>query len=255
MAMKAQTPNRLRATLLSVACFSCAAGLAAFSATAAASACVEDTPTVTATGEATIEMPAETVDIQASYQEQAKSSAAASRALERDFGPLLDDIRSDLPDGVALEAATVRIQPHWTYNDGERDLMFYSATRSLNLNEVPVDKAGEWVEVLSESDPNTLSLRNYQANTERNPHPALSAAVENARDKAATMAGTVGQGIDHALCITDHRVTRPQPIRAEAMTRGLQANAASAPTPEIEPGSVSYNATVEVVFELTGRDE
>lgn len=252
---KTASTNRIRATLLSVACFSCAAGLAAFTTNAAASACVEDVPSVTATGEATIELPAETVDIQATYQEQAKSSAAASRALEREFGPLLDDIRADLPVGVDLEAATVRIQPHWNYHDGERDLMYYSATRSLNLAGVPVDAAGEWVQALTESDPNTLNLRNYQADTEGNPHPALHAAVENARDKAATMAGAVGQGIDHALCMTDHQVTRPQPLRAKALGESLQANAAGAQPPEIEPGAVSYNATVEVVFELTGRED
>ena len=212
--------------------------------------CVDDVTTLTAQGEARIERPATHVDIHARFMERAQTSAAASNALEARFGPLLDRLRARTEKPMRLVAANASITPQWRYDDGDRTLAGFVATRMLRLTDVPVDEAGAWMQTLTDAEPDSLSLENYTARPEggADAHPALAAAIRNARTRAETMADALGQSIGEALCI--HEVSAPSPRPMRSATLAATGPDDATREPSIEPDTVIDHARVTVVFFL-----
>ena len=216
--------------------------------------CVEDVRTLTAHGEAHVERAATHVDIRSRFIERAQTSAAASEALQARFGPLLDELRDRVEPPMRVVAANAAITPQWRYDDGERNLVGFTAARMLRLNDVPVDEAGAWMETLTNAQPDSLALENYTAQTGRedNADPALAAAIRNARSRAETMAQTIGQPIGEALCIHEMEAPSPGPVRAQALS--ATGPGRDGGTPSIEPGTVTDHARVTVVFSLESSE-
>lgn len=219
-----------------------------------ATQCVDDTATLTARGEARIERTATHVEIHARLMAHGQSSAAASDALEARFGPLLDRLRTRTEKPVRLVAATVSITPQWRYEDGDRTLTGFMATRTLRLTDVPVNRAGAWLQTLTDAEADALSLRNYTARPEdgTDAYPALAAAVTDARSRAQAMAEASGQAIGEALCIHEVDAPSPRPMRSATLAANGSGDAARGPA--IEPDTVIDHARVTVVFALESRD-
>ena len=216
--------------------------------------CVEDVTTLTAHGEAHVERAATHVDIRSRFIERAQTSAAASEALQARFGPLLDELRDRVEPPMRVVAADASITPQWRYDDGERNLVGFTTARMLRLNDVPVGEAGAWMQTLTDAQPDSLALENYTARsgTDADAHPALAAAVTNARSRADTMAAAIDQSIGEALCIHEMEAPSPRPVRAEALS--ATGPGRDGGTPSIEPGMVTDHARVTVVFSLESSE-
>ena len=215
----------------------------------AQSSCMENRPTLTVTGQAEVTQAAKTVEIHSYFRERSSDSKSATGALNKRFNTLLESIKVDLPDSVTLEADQIRINPQFSYNNSRRYIDHYTASRSLKLRDVPVEKAGKWVEVLSDANPSRLSLNNYKAGGDSTQNTALRLAVENARDKAQAMGEALDQPIGPAVCIDETRSPRVQRRMMNDVAESLSASAKSN-TPSVEAGQVSDSARVEVVFAL-----
>ncbi len=204
------------------------------------------TPHLTVEGEARLTLEADLADLQASYSSEHSDSRLALQELESTFGNLLRSLRRQVPEGARLEAGEVRISPNHSRQNDTWKVTSYTATRSLKLTDLPVAKAGEWLDKLAQGQPSQLGpmvYRSSQADSQQ--HPALELALEEARNKAQVMAGSLGQNLGSALQIEEISSPGIQP-RAAVMAASRQADS----TPELEPGLVEATARVRVVFEL-----
>ena len=214
--------------------------------------CVSDQPSITVEGQGRVEQTATHIDIRATFTERRDSSQAAVEALQTTFEPIYNRLKADLADD-GLRSDRLDIRPIMSRDEnGDRSVEAFRASHTLTLVEVPIAEAGERVEQLSQADVSRLSINNESAPD--NPpieHEALTLAVENARERAGTLATALGQPVGEALCVntTARGTPTPRASRAEAMV----ADAASAM--KVEPGTLTSQAVVEVVFSLATSRE
>ena len=224
----------------------------AFSPLASAQ-CVDNQPSITVEGQGIVEQTATHTDISATFTAQRKTSAKAVAALEERFNPVLADIRSDLPDD-RIQTDQLNIRPLSARNDdGYRYIKSFRVSHTLTLSEIPLPEAGEWVQRLS-TKVSRLSLVNESAPD--NPpieNEALTRAVGNARDRAATLANALGQDVGRALCVDTTARTTPTPRAARAQTESMVADTASAM--KVTGSSLRSSATVTVTFALETDQE
>lgn len=197
-------------------------------------------------GEAKITLDADRVDIHASFSSEHENSRLALQELESTFGNLLRNLRRQLPDAATLEAGQIRVHPRHNRRNETWQIIGYTATRDLKILDLPVEKAGEWVEKISEGQPARLGPLNYhstQATSQRN--PALEEAIKDARNKAQIMAVTLGQQLGQALQIEE--ISSPD---IHARSAVMTAESSRDSIPEMQPGRVETSARVRVIFEL-----
>jgi|AntRauTorckE6833_2_1112554.scaffolds.fasta_scaffold07135_4 uncharacterized protein YggE len=203
-------------------------------------------PHLKVAGEATLTLDADRVDIHSSFTSDHQNSHLALQELESRFGNLLRSLRRQLPETARLEAGQVRVHPRHKRNNDEWQVIGYTATRDLTVLDLPVEKTGEWVEKITQGQPNKLGPLNYhstQATHQRN--PALEQAITDAHNKAKIMAATLGQQLGKALQVEE--ISSPG---IQARSAVMVADSSRESTPEMQPGRVETSARVQVIFEL-----
>jgi len=203
-------------------------------------------PHLKVAGEGKVTLDADRVDIHASFSSQHQDSRLALQELESTFGNLLRNLRRQLPEGARLEAGQISVHPEREHRNNRWEILGYKAQRDIKILDLPVAKTGEWVEKLSEGQPERLGPLNYhstQATQQRN--PALEKAVEDARSKAQIIAASLGQGLGKALQVEELSSPGIQPRSAV-----MAADAGQDTTPDMQPGQVETSARVMIIFEL-----
>lgn len=227
----------------------------AVSSSAQSASCLEDVASVTVMGEATIQKPATHVDIRASFTEIADTASEASDRVERRFSPLLTDLKDRLPSDIEIEADGFSVSPKWHYHNGKRTIEEYSANHRLRLKSIPVESAGQWMREITDANPSRFQLTNYQASPDGNKHPAIEAAVSDARSKAEAMTERLGQSIGPAVCISQVTAPQARPMQVDTMELSASAKSAQREPLSIEAGVVSFSARVEVSFAIASGSE
>ena len=203
-------------------------------------------PHLKVAGEAKITLAADRVDIHASFSSEHQDSRLAMQELESNFGNLLRTLRRQLPEEATLEAGQISVHPRRQRRNDSWQITGHTATRDLKILDLPVEKAGECVEKISQGQPTQLGPMNYhstQATQQRN--PALEAAMTDARNKAQIMAASLGQQLGKALEVEE--ISSPG---IQARSAVMAADSRQESTPELQPGQVETSARVRVVFEL-----
>jgi|GEM_PF-1955838 len=200
---------------------------------------------VSGTGE--ISLPAELADLHLGFEVTADGAYEASERLRAKVNPLVEDLRGSLPDGAELQARSLAVAPQYRWNEGERSLEGYQATRSIQLMALPVAELGEWTARLSEKDPQRLSVSSFRLREgETAEQQALARAFQSARRRAQALADSADRELGQTLSIQEQQVSQPGPRRM--MAAGARKGAQEAD--EFEPGSVQARADVRVTFAL-----
>lgn len=203
-------------------------------------------PHLQVTGEGQVTLDADRVDIHASFASQHQDSRLALQELESTLGNLLRTLRRQLPEEARLEAGQISVHPRREQRNDRWEVVGYTAQRDLKILDLPVAKTGEWVEKISQGQPERLGPLNYhstQASNQQN--PALEKAVKDARMKAEVLATTLGQSLGKALKIEEISGPSMQPRMAL-----MAADSHKDTTPEMQPGQVKTAARVMIIFEL-----
>lgn len=207
----------------------------------------DETHRVEVGGTGEVDLPAELADLRLEFEAMADNASKAGERLRHKVNPLIEDLRGALPEGAELQARSLTVSPQYQWQEGERSLEGYHATRSVQLLGLPVSETGEWTARLVKEDPQTMSVNNYrlkEGNTAE--QQALDRAFRNARQRARALATSADQELGQTLSIKEQQVSQPGP-------RAMMATAASEETREtddFEPGSVRARADVRVTFSL-----
>jgi uncharacterized protein YggE len=161
--------------------------------------------------------------------------------------PLVEELRGSLPEGAELQARSLAVAPQYRWNEGERSLEGYQATRSIQLMALPVAELGEWTSRLSEKNPQRLSVTNFRLREgDTAEQQALARAFRSARRRAQALAESAGRELGQTLSIQEQQVSQPGPHRMMAADAREGAREAD----EFEAGHVQAQADVRVTFAL-----
>ena len=198
-------------------------------------------------GSGEVSLAAELADLHLGFEATGGKASEASDRLRDKVNPLVGELREGLPEGAELQARSLRVSPQFRWDEGERHLEGYRATRSIHLLALPVEELGEWTVRLSETNPQRLSITNFRlAESDTAEQKALARAFRNARRRAESLADSAGRELGQTLAIEEQQISRPGPrpmMASAASERGGEADA-------FEAGRVSAQADVRVTFEL-----
>jgi uncharacterized protein YggE len=240
-----QTRMRLAAALLgSLALLGGAARSAAQDAGDAATA----TRTLRVGGEAQLEAAPDLATIRLGVDERSPDLQRARERVAATVERFLKQCDALGIDRDAVQTTAVSVSPQYRYDreSAEQTLTGYRVSRQLVVRLEQIDLVGALIESsvklgVNQASPPQLGLSD-RSRLERN---ALAMAAEDARDRALTLAETLGARLGPARQIdaVGDRGGQPPPVYAARMSMDESAETYSA-------GTVTVSARVTVVFDL-----
>lgn len=143
-----------------------------------------------------------------------------------------------------IETTSFNISPDFKFDNGKSTIIGYVAINSLSV-EVQVDKVGTLIDSVTATEDISLGSINFRLNKENSTkklNEALTKAVQNARDKADTIAKAAGVKVGDVKNISESSGTGIIPFS--------KAGFAEASATEIIPGEISVSASVSVTYTL-----
>lgn len=146
-----------------------------------------------------------------------------------------------------IQTHDYRIEVLYDYPDGKQIFRGYKITHLLQITTDNVDQVGNLVNTAVSSGANDVSsIRFTISHPEIYENQALSLAIQNARQKALTIANTMGV----TLAASPYRVQEPYHT-AEPTPYLTSKMTVSAAAPPIQPGQLTLHAMVRVWFLFT----
>ncbi|WP_047985748.1 SIMPL domain-containing protein [Ornithinibacillus californiensis] len=145
-----------------------------------------------------------------------------------------------------IQTTEFRVNIQYDFQNGTQVFRGYQVTNLLTVQIDEIEKVGEIVDIAVDNGANTV--RNIELTvSDKNPYynQALTNAIQNAQDKATTMAQTLGVSINQVpIRLKEITSMAPEPPRPFV----LGVSTESAATTPIEAGQLEIKAQVEAEF-------
>jgi uncharacterized protein YggE len=210
----------------------------------------ESTPSIRVTGTATLSVPPEEASIDLGIVTEAPDAKDAARQNAQKMSAVLEALRGKLGANARIETISYSLDPVYRYPErSEPVLSGYSARNIVRVQELPLDKVGETIDLATTSGANSVSnvsfgLRDEKAAKAR----ALRDAAADAKAKADTLADALGVRVQGILAVLEGEPEVIRPLGPVYRAELAMADKA-APTP-IEGGKIQVNATVTLVVAI-----
>jgi uncharacterized protein YggE len=206
----------------------------------------DTTPTVTVGASATVEAAPDLAVVRVTVEATAESAEAARAAVAEDADRMRAALRdAGVPDAdVSTEAFNV--YPEYDYSGESRELVGYRAVHAYRIEAAP-DRAGEVIDVAVGNGATSVAGVSFtlsEATRDELRGEALSAAVENARTDAETVASAAGTSLGDVRSISTSGDGGVGPVPVYETRNDAGGSTV------VEPGTVRVSASVSVVYEL-----
>ncbi|MFC6940147.1 SIMPL domain-containing protein [Salinirubellus sp. GCM10025818] len=203
-------------------------------------------PTVTVGASASVEATPDLAVVRVAVEATAESAEEARATVAADAERMRAALRdAGVPNGnVSTEAFNV--YPQYDYSDESRELVGYRAVHAYRV-EIAPDRAGEVIDVAIGNGATSVYGVSFELSEEVRQdlrEQALTAAVENARADAETVATVSGASLGDVRSISTSDGGGGVPIPF-AEDRGADGGSTV-----VEPGTVRVTASVTVVYDL-----
>lgn len=172
-------------------------------------------------------------------REQAASALSAMIQSLRDNGVDEDDIQTQ----------QLSIQPEYNFDNGQQTLRGFRVTNIVDVKIREIDRTGEIVDGAAAAGGDTTQIMGLSFTIDDPTSlqdQARAEAVEDARQKAQTIADAAGVDLGDPIRISEGGGTVPVPV----FERGFAADAAQQVGTPIEPGELDVVISVSVTFDL-----
>lgn len=213
----------------------------------------DTTPTITATGEATVSAKPDRVDINIGVMRQADNAEDAQRRLRDSIKGTLNAVDDLELEGVELTTTGVSLQPNYDHSqarDGKPPrITGYTASTTVRVRTSALDRVGEVLDAAVESGSNQINGVDFYLDNES---PllieALGQAVGEAKSKAESMAKGLGVELGSVLAVTESGGVIPFQPKYEFAA--MRADAGGDSPTRVEAGAIQVRGSVTVVFEI-----
>lgn len=201
-----------------------------------------DIRSVTVTGTASVQAVPNRAGFSAGVSSDAATAQAALAANATKAARIVQALRSGGVDKADLQTQGVSVGPRWNEH-GEQD--GFTAHSSVQVHVQDVRAAGRLIDAAVAAGASETSGPSFErGDRDALYRSALKEAFDDARLKAATLAGEAGASLGRVLRIEEGpSMAQPEPMP-------LDLRAAAETTTPVEPGKQEIQATVTVSFSL-----
>ncbi|WP_041723365.1 SIMPL domain-containing protein [Caldicellulosiruptor hydrothermalis] len=177
--------------------------------------------------------------------EDISADAAYSQTAAK-INKTIDAVKKLGIDPKDIKTLRVNVYPKYSYNkdDGTSKIVGFYASTDLTVTVRNLSIVGKVIDTAFKNGVNTFSSLTFDiSNSSPYYNQALSKALENAKQKAATIAKGLGLSLGKPKSVTENSYVNNPPIfyyKAEAM--------ASSTSTQIQPGTIEIKAEVTLVY-------
>ncbi len=216
---------------------------------------LEDIPRLTVRGEAVLHKPADQLRVRVGVVTQEAEATASVKENSRRMADVVAAITKAGLDKTEYETGRFSIRPLYSRRPRQADAQWvrqiigYEVNNTLALRTKKLALAGKLIEVANEAGANSVdNIRFDLADPRTHQAEAIDAATANARSDAAVLSRAAEVRLVRIISIqlgnSGYRPPLPTMARADGMA------AAVAPPPPIQPGDVTVQASVTIVYEI-----
>ena len=211
-------------------------------------ATAEEAGQITVTGEGRSDAAPDMATISLGVTTEGKTGAEAMAANSAELAKVLANLRGAGVEDRDVQTSGLSLNPNWDYSSsgGAGRIVGYVAANQLTVRVRALDDLGRMLDAAVSDGANTLNGVSFGLSE---PGPALDEArvraVEDARARAALLAGAAGVKLGRILSIAEGGGQMP-PM---PMFR-MEASAADAAPVPVAAGEVSTLASVTIVWEI-----
>lgn len=210
-------------------------------------------PSVSVTGEATIQAEPDQAQIDIGVVTQARTAPDASRDNAEKLSRVLAEVKKILGKADEVKTSGYSLNPQYRYPQGGKpEIVGYNASNTVRIKMHKLDDVGKIIDAAMAAGANNINRLAFTLKDEEGARlEALKQASAKAKAKAEAIAKSLGLVLVKILSISESERGFQPVLRQAPMARAEMA-AAAAPTP-VEPGTVDVRSTVSLVAELSER--
>ncbi len=217
----------------------------------------ESVPTITVTGSAKAEIVPDIAILSVAVVTERARAATAAEDNARAAQAMIDEIQAEGIDAKDISTPTITLSPVYdeTHDANgavlKRTLRGYQARNLLSIRVRVLDKAGVLARKLLDKGANEFQGISFDSDEKDAAYAKLRAqAVQDAVAQAKAYVAPVGLRLARVLEITPLDTEREK-IARYALDGSVGSGAAAPTDIPIEPGTITLEAQVQVVWELT----
>lgn len=185
--------------------------------------------------------------IEVGVEKQAISAKTAKQLADATARKLLASVRENGVEEKDVQTAAFSLRPEYDYRSGR--LSGFAAQQTLTITVRDLAKLDSLLESLIQAGGNRINSIEYETNDLRKYRDqARDMAVKAAREKAESLASSLGQGIGKAFSIEEVPESTYQ--SSALANTAFEVNLAPRKSPSTAPGQNTISASVVVSFEL-----
>jgi len=179
--------------------------------------------------------------------------ADAQNSVNTKTNAILDALKQGGVD-VNKDVKTVgySVQPQYTYpQNGAPVLTGYRVSNNVNVTVRDISKVGQLLDAVTKAGANQVGGVSFGlTDPEAASRVAREQAVQNARDKADTLAKATGVAVGIVMTIDDQSTMPPPPRPVSAAAPATTTAAGSAAPPPIQAGETTVTVTLRVTYAI-----
>jgi uncharacterized protein YggE len=207
-------------------------------------------PSVTAIGEAVIQVEPNQAEIDIGVVTQARSAPQAGKENADKLARVMAELKKLLGRNDELKTVSYSLFPNYRYpKDGKPEITGYTASNILRIKTADLTGVGKLIDVGMQSGANAINRLAFTLKDEQAAQvEALRLAVQKAKSKADGMAAALGLKVTRIITVSEgERAIRPIVM---PMARGAQVEVMAAAPTAVEPGTIEVRSTVTLTGEL-----
>ncbi|AEM73671.1 SIMPL domain-containing protein [Caldicellulosiruptor acetigenus] len=212
----------------------------------ASSASVQAKTEITVKGQASVYVEPDIAILTFGVVSEDVSADAAYSQTAAKINKTIDAVKKLGIDPKDIKTLRVNVYPKYSYNkdDGTSKIVGFYASTDLTVTVRNLSIVGKVIDTAFKNGVNTFSSLTFDiSNSSSYYNQALSKALENAKQKASTIAKGLGISLGKPKSVTENSYVNNPPIvyyKAEAM--------ASSTSTQIQPGTIEIKAEVTLVY-------
>ncbi len=209
--------------------------------------------TIAVSGMGTATLAPDIASFSAGVTETNASVADAQNSVNTKTNAIIDALRQGGVDvDKDVKTSGYSVQPQYNYpQNGTPVLTGYRVMNGVNVTVRDITKVGQLLDAVTKVGANQVGGVSFGlADPEAASRVAREQAVQNARDKADTLAKATGVSVGIVMTIDDESTTPPPPKPVAAAAGPNTAAGSAAVPPPIQTGETTVTVTVRVTYAI-----
>ena len=164
----------------------------------------EITPSITVQGTGRVTVTPDLGTISFGVTQEGPEAGEVQSALAEQANLVKDAVlEAGLPE-EQFSTAGIQLYPEYDYSSGSEKLTGYRGQISMTINEISVDEIGTYLKLLSDNGVNQVDgIRMFYSGYEEAYREALGKAMQQAREKAETLAAAENAAVTDRFTVTE----------------------------------------------------